>query len=252
MKLSNPFEGRDLTKTLLWPCLSWSSYNAFTSYDREKWYDQYVLGIRGPSNPAMDAGRVIGERLATDPAYLPMVPRPEIYEQELAAKLDKIRLVGHLDGWSPSVPEILEYKTTQNKIKWDKKTVATHGQLDFYCLLVWLNFKIPPEKLKLSLTAIHLKESGSFNLEPTGQVEVIPTTRTMKDILLFAGKLKKVHNQMSYYVKYQTPGANLCPYCGARMLARWEYCDKKECKEQAIHNRPSNKKKLAIGLEGSN
>lgn len=198
---SNPFESRDLHTILRFPVISWSSFQAFRDYDKEDWHKRYVLGIRGPSNPAMEAGRAVGERLATDPTYLPQVPRPEIFEQELRGKLGKISLVGHVDGWSPSVPAILEYKTTQNKNKWNKESVALHGQLDFYCLLVWLNFKIPPEKLSISLTAILLKESGSFALDPTGEVVVVPTKRTMAQILRFAGEIKAVHKEMLQYVE---------------------------------------------------
>jgi len=199
----NPFENRNLHETLKWPVLSWSSFQAFRDYDKGEWYKRYVLGERGPSNPAMDAGRVIGERLATDPGYLPSVPRPEIYEQELRAKLGEIDLVGHLDGWSPSVPAILEYKTTQNKSRWNFDSVQSHGQIDFYCLLVWLNFKIKPEDLKLSLTAIHLKEDGGFKLAPTGVVEVIPTFRSMAQILRFAAEIKVIHSEMQKFVASQ-------------------------------------------------
>lgn len=198
--MSNPFENRDLHTVLRFPTLSWSSFCAFRDYDKEKWYRQYVLGERGLSNPAMDAGRVIGERLATDPKYLPKVPRPEIYEQELRADLDGIDLVGHLDGWSPGVPGIDEYKTTQNAKKWTQESVDGWGQITFYCLLVWLNFKIHPADLKLSLTAIHLKESGSFKLEPTGKVVTFNTKRNMADLLRFAAEIKAIHKEMCDFV----------------------------------------------------
>lgn len=203
--MKNPFEDRDLSVQLKWPTLSWSSLNAFESYDKGKWYSQYVLGIRSASNANMDAGREIGERLATDPTYLPEVPRPEIYEQELRGKLGKIQLVGHLDGWSPKKKELLEYKTTVNGNKWNLDSVAEHGQIDFYCLLIWLNFKIPPEKLKISLTSIPVRETGHFKVEldKTQKIRTIPTTRTMAQILMFGARIKAIHTQMQKFVDSQ-------------------------------------------------
>lgn len=198
--MKNPFQDRDLHTILLFPKLSWSSINCW-EYDREEWYLRYVFGERSKSNPAMDAGRIIGERLATDPDYLPQVPRPEIYEQELRGRLGGIDLVGHLDGWSPSVPEIKEYKTTQNINRWTQEKVNEWGQITFYCLLVWLNFKIIPEKLKLSLTAIFLEEDGGFGLDPTGIIKVFPTTRSMKDLLVFGAYLQKTFIEMQAFIK---------------------------------------------------
>jgi hypothetical protein len=198
--MNNPFQDRDLTQRLLFPILSWSSYSAFRDYDKDLWYESFVLGNKGPSNQAMEAGRIIGEKLATDPDYLPQVPRPEIYEQELHTNLNGIGLIGHIDGWSPKALDLKEYKTTQNINRWTQEAVDSWGQITFYCLLVWLNYKIPPEKLTLSLTAILLKESGSFDLEPTGEVKVFKTKRTMKDLLVFGASLKAVHKEMTEFV----------------------------------------------------
>lgn len=197
----SPFENRDLGIALSWPTLSWSSMNAFESYDKEKWYNQFVLGIRSPMNPAMKAGIVIGERLATDPNYLPEVHRPEIYEYSLMAKFGSINLIGHMDGWSPKTKSLLEYKTTQNKDKWNQKSVDAHGQLDFYCMLLWLNHKIRPEDVKIRLISIPVEMDGSFEVTRSSDpIAVFPTKRTMVDLLRFGARIKKTYKEMQQYV----------------------------------------------------
>lgn len=203
MKKFNPLKDRvDLTTQLLFPTLSWSSFSAFRDYDKEEWYTRYVLGIKGPINPAMQAGIEIGERLATDPTYLPEVPRPEIYEHTIKVKFGKIMLTGHLDGWSPSSKTLLEYKTTQNKTKWTVESVKKHQQLDFYCLLLLLHDDIRPEEITMSLTAIPVTMSGDFKVERSSDpIQTIPTTRTMMDILNFGVELRKVYKEMELFVK---------------------------------------------------
>jgi hypothetical protein len=206
-KIVSPFEGRDLYKRLQFPWISWSSYSAFTtSYpgqNRDTWYERYVLGIRSKPNSAMLAGQVIGERLATDPDYLPEVPRPEIYEQELEANFCGIDLVGHLDGWSPNAKQLLEYKTAQSDKTWYPKKVNNHGQLDFYCLLIYLNFGIKPEELTISLTHIPVTEQENFKIDVdhTRPIWTFPTTRTFNQIMLFGSELVKTHKEMTEFVK---------------------------------------------------
>lgn len=147
----------------------------------------------------MKAGRNIGEALL-DPKYLPQVPRPEIYELNLEAKLGKIKIVGHLDGWTPSTKELKEFKTSTNPNRWTQQKVDLWGQLDMYCLLLYENYKIRPEDIKIQLIAILLEESGSFGLEPTGEIKVFETKRTMKDLAIFGAKIKGIFKEMEEYV----------------------------------------------------
>ncbi len=198
---TNPFKDRDLNSELRFPTLSWSSYQAFTEYNKEEWYQKYVLGNRGHVNSAMQAGIEIGERLATSPKYLPEVPRPEIYEYTIKVKFGKINLRGHIDGWSPSSKTLVEYKTTQNKKRWDDKSVLKHGQIDFYCLLLFLKENIRPEELTISLVSIPVEMGGDFKVKRSKEkIQIIPTKRTMIDILNFGVKLKQTFKEMQEYV----------------------------------------------------
>jgi hypothetical protein len=201
MQTKNPFKNRDLTKQLLFPTLSWSSMNQFESYDKDEWYDRYVLGNRGEVNEAMKAGIDIGERLTVDPKYLPEVPRPQLYEHVINARFAKINLTGHLDGWSFAKKEILEYKTTANKKRWTKKTVDEWGQLDFYAMLVYLKHKIQPQDLHIKLIAIPVvAQKGGKVVRSKEPVQIFETNRTMVDIIAFMLRVKRVYGEMLEYV----------------------------------------------------
>lgn len=190
---------RDLNTELKFPVISWSSMNAFISYDKEVWYQQYVLGKRGPVNSAMHIGISVGERIIADPSFLPAIPRPEIFEQKLSAVLGNVKITGHLDGFIPNV-EIQEYKTSTTKNKWTQKIVDNWGQLTFYSLLVYLNYKTPPEKLRLRLFAIPIVEHGDFSYTASEMVNIFETKRTMKDILSFGALIKKTHKEMQEFI----------------------------------------------------
>lgn len=198
-QLNSPFLGRDLTTRLLFPTLSWSSFNAFTDYDKELWYKSYVLGEKGPTNAVMRGGIWIGEKIANDPTFLPSIPRGGIFEQEFKAKLGTINLVGHLDQWWPA-EGIDEFKTSANSKRWTQKAVDGWGQITFYCLLVWLIHKIPPDKLRLRLYWIPTRENGGFAMEVAGKPVVFETKRSMADVLRFAQELKVVHKEMQDFI----------------------------------------------------
>lgn len=200
MKKPSPFENRDLHTALRFPVLSWSSVSAW-GYDKEEWYQKYAKGIRTAPNGVMQGGIDVGEKITVDPDFLPMIDRPEIFEQEFFATLGDIDLTGHLDGWSPALPGIDEYKTTCNEKRWTQKAVDEWGQLTFYCLLVWLNLKIRPEDLRLRLFSIPMVENGDFTVRQKGTPKVFHTKRTMVQVLKFAAFLRQTHAEMTAYAK---------------------------------------------------
>lgn len=198
----HPFETRDLLKQLTFPTLSWSSMNAFESYDKDVWFSQYVKGKRSKPNSAMQAGIDIGHRLIEDPSFLPEVPRPEIFELELQATVEDVFLRGHLDGWSPKEKHLIEYKTNSSN-SWTHDRVNKHGQIDFYCLLLWLNYKINPKDIYIRLVSIPVKDIiGKYpkQLDTKRNPQVFETRRTMRDILKFIQRIVNVHRQMREYV----------------------------------------------------
>lgn len=205
MKTPKQFD-RDLTKQLLFPTLSWSSVSCWEyckkRNDRGTWYKQYVLGERMIPNATMLAGIEIGQKLCTHPKFLPEVPRPSIYEHTLKVMLGKIQLTGHMDGWTPEILDLLEYKTSMNKDRWTQKDVDNHGQLTFYCLLLWLNDGIKPEDIRIRLSAILTEEKGEkVVLSKDKIVKTFETKRTMVDLVKFMSYLEKTYKEMNEYVQ---------------------------------------------------
>lgn len=197
----NPFKNRDLHKQLQWPTLSWSMINSF-EYDPEQFYNSYVLGIRSTPNPAMLAGIEIGERWALDPTFMPTVERPEIFEHNLTAVIGDIKITGHIDGLHLTKKKKLqELKTTVSKTKWNRDSVRQHGQIDFYCLLLYIHYKIKPEDLEIELIYVPCAENGDFQIKQSAPPVVIPTERTMTDILKFGVYLKNIHKKMRLYIR---------------------------------------------------
>lgn len=193
---SKEFTERDLHTQLQWPVLSWSMVSAW-QYDPEQWYERYYLGVRGVPNSAMRIGIEVGDRLITDPTFLPTLERPDIFEKNLTASIGDITITGHIDGWFEK--GIDEYKTSLNKDRWTQKKVDEHGQIDFYCLLRYLNEKVKPEDLRLRLWAIPIKEHGDFSWEAQEPI-CFNTKRTMADILRFAAYLQKTHKEMQEFI----------------------------------------------------
>ena len=193
------FAERDLMSESTFPTITWSSMNAFLEYDKEKWYRNYVLGIRDEPNNAMKIGIEVGERIVSDPTFIPTLERPEIFEHNLKATLEHVPIRGHLDGSYPNLPGIDEFKTSTNKDRWSQEKVDTWGQITFYCLLYYLNFKIPPEKLQLRLWSIPIAEHGDFSYT-VGIPTVYTTKRTLADILKFGVLIKQTHKEMSDFI----------------------------------------------------
>ncbi len=188
---------RDLHTQLQWPTLSWSMVNSW-QYDPEQWYQQYYLGIRSKPNNAMKIGIEVGERIITDPTFLPTLERPEIYEKNLTAIFGGITITGHIDGWFKE--GIDEYKTSTNKSRWDQKKVDEHGQIDFYCLLRFIHEKVKPEDLRLRLWSIPITEYGDFTWEAQEPI-CFNTKRTLLQILNFGIYLKQTHKAMEKFIK---------------------------------------------------
>lgn len=204
----SPFNNRDLNQQLRFPVISWSSINAFTEYDKDLWYESYVLGNPITPNRAMTIGIEVGERITQDPTFLPTIERPETFEYDFDGLIDfdGITLRGHADGYTHGVG-IDEYKTSTNKDRWNQKKVDGWHQLTMYCLLVWLKFKIHPGKLRLRLYAIPITEHPDFSYT-AGEPKCFYTRRTMLDLVRFGKFIKDTHKEMLAFVeqkKLSTP-----------------------------------------------
>lgn len=179
--------------------LSWSAISSF-EFSKEQWFDKYVLGKVQQSNSSMNYGKILGEKLATDPLFLPQVLRYPVFEQKLEARIKDINLIGFLDSFHPKTKAFYEYKSSSNKKRWTQKTANTHGQLLMYKFLIWRNYGVPPEDVGCSLFYIPVEEKGSFEMqlakEPIKRFDVKHTT---VELLKFAKYVQDVYEEMILY-----------------------------------------------------
>jgi|SRR3990167_3464973 len=179
--------------------LSWSQISSF-EWNPEDWYSRYILGEKQAETGPLIFGKKIGERLATDLAFLPEVPRYKHMEKKFIGKIGDIELIGFLDSFCPNTLSILEFKTSSNKNRWNQKKAEEHGQLSFYCLLVWLNHGKLPEKCHLCY--LPCRETGSFDIELTGEpVQIFEVKKTAVDVLKFGNYIKDVRKKMIKYAE---------------------------------------------------
>lgn len=178
--------------------LSWSAISSF-EYDQEQWYKRYILNEKEPPSREMLFGKTVGERLASDPSYLPEVPRLPVFEKELRVMFGVLPLVGFVDAWCPDSLHLKEYKT--GKKAWDQKRADTHGQIDMYLLMLYITYRIRPEDVTCHLHWMPTQENGDFSISFVSpfRVESFKTKRTMTDILLFGARIKKTVEDMHSY-----------------------------------------------------
>ncbi len=181
--------------------LSWSAISSF-EYDPEQWHRKYVLGQPDPETKEMRFGKEVGERIASDPSFLPALSRRSIFEYEMRCMFGKIPLIGFADSYEPHT-DLDEYKT--GKKAWDQKLADTHGQFDMYLLELFLIDKVKPEDVRLRLHWMPTIETGDFRImfrnphEP--EIFTFETQRTMKDVLRFGQRITKTYKAMEEYAK---------------------------------------------------
>lgn len=180
--------------------LSWSQISSF-QYRPSAWYKKYVLGEEDPPSKEMLFGKEEGEKFANDPTYMPELPRLPVYEHELKFTFNGIPMIGYIDNFKPDT-DVAEFKTGRKK--WDKKRVDQHGQIDLYCLGLWVTKKLHPEKLKFHLYWLptHIKDGEIAYVEPI-KVHKFKANRTMADILRFGQKIIETRRLMEEYYDKQ-------------------------------------------------
>ena len=192
---------------------SWSQMSSF-EYSPDQWYRKYYLGEKQKTSAEMEFGKDVGERLASDPSFMPEVPRQKHMEYGVQVKLGDVELVGYFDSFNDLPEDVVyplhEYKT--GKKPWDQKRADEHGQITFYCLLLWLAKKIRPEQVLATIHWMPTEEvdqsfkdfmNGKRNIEfkKGGQVASFVTKRTMRDVLMFGARINQTIKEMEDYIK---------------------------------------------------
>jgi len=187
--------------------LSWSQLNMF---ERDVWLYKrvYIDGEEQFESDALKIGKALAERLengieCTDKLieYLAIfMPKYQKREFEIKGEFDGIPVLGKLDGFNEKTLEIGEYKTGKN---WNQALVDKSGQLTFYAMLVWLKYGKLPSKIKLHWAQTEVDDDGELRI--TGSIKTFETKRTLSDILLLGGRIKKAWEEiLNLTEKYST------------------------------------------------
>ena len=87
--------------------LSYSQLSAW-EYDKEDWYNRYILNIPFLGNPATAFGSVVGDSIGTPNSLVPNLVPPGVKEYELSATLGAIRVIGFADHFCPKTKVLHE------------------------------------------------------------------------------------------------------------------------------------------------
>lgn len=179
--------------------VSWSSISSF-DWDPEQWFESYILGKKTTSRE-MEFGSLIDKRFQDDPTFVPELPRYGMLQHKMEAKLSKFKIVGVPDDLCLNTFKLFDLKT--GKKPWDQKRADETGQLKMYLLLVWLIYKIPPEKFTCGIHWLPTEERGDFSIQLIEPV--VPQTYyvkiTMRDILDFGVRIEKTVLKMKAYAE---------------------------------------------------
>ena len=175
--------------------LSYSQYQCFLS-SKAQYIKRYVEGIK-LDNKYLAFGKLIAKgledrKILTDiPDVLmarKLIKAPKETEKELEVVFGGIMLKGFLDGLNPG--DISEDKTSKNK--WTQKMVDSNEQLTFYAIMVSEKYKIPIDKIKITLNWLPTYEDTDGSIHLTGEKFSFKTKRTNMDKIKIYPKMKKV------------------------------------------------------------
>ena len=185
--------------------VSWSQLSSW-AYSKEQWANKYIFDKPEPANQAMLFGNVVGDTLGLPHSMVPKLNPQLIGEKEfkLRVKMGKRILIGFCDHFCPKKLVLNENKTSQKANRWTQKEVDNHGQLTMYALMLYLDYGIRPEAVKMFLNFIPVIEGQDFQLRvDTENVKTFATSRTLKQCLMFGAEINKTLKEMELYIKAQ-------------------------------------------------
>lgn len=184
--------------------LSWSAINQFY-YDKDAWFNKYVLGKQPPITPELEFGTKFADAIEAGKPMAPVTLLSKI-EQPFDVMLGNIPLIGYADTFDDvNKDKIGEFKTGKTKNPWNKKRVDGHGQITMYCLMNFITNKVKPEDTQLFLEWVPTKENGDYTISLIEPVTVhhFKTKRTMSDILKFMQHINTTIVEMESYAQFK-------------------------------------------------
>lgn len=181
--------------------LSWSAISSF-KWNKEEWYEKYVLGKKQPETIEMKFGKEFAKLIEDGKCPLPLLPIQSKVEHKFEVMFGKIKLLGYVDSFCHLTKKKLEeYKT--GKKAWDQKRADNHGQVDMYLLMNYITNKVKPEDVEVRIHWIPTQDNGDFSISFVKPVVIhsFKTKRTMADILKFGSRINNAYKEMEEYAK---------------------------------------------------
>ena len=173
--------------------ISWSQLSTWER-DPNLYYEVYILGLDRVLTKAMELGKKVAEALETqdekrDPMMnylITFLPTLSSREHELNVVVDSIKLKGRFDAFDPKTLDLIEYKTGAN---YTQGMANKLGQIDFYCLMIWLKYHKMPKSIRLIWAKTVEDKYGGRKL--TGDFKVFKVKKSLRDVIKIVGRIKK-------------------------------------------------------------
>jgi len=172
-------------------------------YNREDWYNSYILGIKSPPTPEMLAGNRIGDSIGTDKSEVPDLVPPGVKEYELHVEWEGIPLIGYCDHFCPDMLVLHENKTSPNKSRWNQRKVDEHHQLTMYALMLNLRDGIEPEDIEMWLNFIPVRLVG-LTYKPDVSWRSFETRRTKQHLEAYKQYIMRTVEAMDEYIRVRS------------------------------------------------
>jgi len=195
---------QDFYKRFIVRPLSYSQLSAW-EYNKDEWYERYILNKKTPANSAMRAGTLIGDSIGTEKSLVPLLTPPGVKEYELRASLGDIHIVGYCDHYCPDTKTLHENKTSTNRNKWNQRSVDEHKQLDMYALMLFLTHDVLPDDLKIYLNYIPVIEGADMRYYLPDPVEhySFQTSRSEKHLVDMTRYIENTVEDMCAYAVHK-------------------------------------------------
>lgn len=189
---------------------SWSAMSSW-DWDKEQWYQKYMLGIKSPDSPELLFGKKFADSCEIRRPLAP-VTLLSVVEHEFRFRLGDVPMIGYADTFDKETRNHTgEFKTGVKP--WDQKRVDQHGQITMYALGNYLITKRKPEECTFFLEWIPTMKVPRKNNDYSGFDydiafrDKVPTPvhfetkRTTREALEFGVRVKNMLREMELYVR---------------------------------------------------
>ena len=190
----------DILELLTRRPLSWSALSSF-EWDKQQWYDRYVLNIKDPPSNAMLFGKKFGEAAERGEPMAPVTILSKM-EYEFRCMFGNIPLLGFADTFDHvTMHRLGEYKTAGTA--WTQDKVNKHGQLTMYAMMNLVCNQVLPEECDIFLESVTTVQNGDFTVSLKEPTELLhfDTKRTIDDVVAFGARINRTVKEMETYAR---------------------------------------------------